>query len=183
MYIYYSVPLLLLASRLILSPAAGEVESITYCGTPSIKGADRADNQTIQLFDPSLDDLVQTFFVDFDVELIVMKLGSSSISVTASSSISEELAGFGGEEESSGPSGRTLEGMTNGGSKTLEYTDVSVFVATAPDEMIHLPASANCSGGGAPVPGNFVSTASVSAESQVCVTYSYEPRGSGEGGI
>ena len=35
MYIYYSVPLLL-ASRL-LSPAAGEVESITYCGTPPIK--------------------------------------------------------------------------------------------------------------------------------------------------
>ena len=182
MYIYYSVPLLL-ASRLILSPAAGEVESITYCATPPTRGADWADNQTLQLSDPNLDDLVQTFFGDFDVELIVMKPGSSSISVIASSSISEELAVFDGDDESSGRSGRNLEGMTNGGSKMLVYTDVSVFVATAPDETIHRPASANGSGDGALVPGNFVSTASGSAESQGTVTFASDPRGLGKGGI
>ncbi len=201
----YRFILLLIASSLTISPSLAEVENVTYCDALNIEGPDWAGNHTLQLFDPNQGELlgvtitvgvelVQNFSCENTgsapqtvesktiVELLVETPSFGPVSVGTIVLIEEELAAFDGEEDFSGPSGRTLEGLTNSSSVTLEYTDPSDFVAALPGEMILLSASATYIGGGT-VPGNSISAMTGSAESRICVTYTYEPRGTGEGGI
>jgi len=125
----------------------------------------------------------QTADLNSSVELLVTTPESGSISVIASVLVKEELAGFDGEQDYSGPSGMIIEGATNKSYNTQNYSDPSDFIATLLGETITLPASASYLAGGIPVPSNFVSMADGLAVSQVCVTYTYEPNVPGEGGI
>ena len=202
----YNFILLLLTFTLTVSPSLAEVENVTYCDALLINGPEWAANHTLQLFDPSQGELrgvdltvglelvqnfscenmgpaPQTVDLNTTVELLVETPNFGPVTVAATVLIEEELAGFDGEEDYSGPSGRTMEGLTNSSSVTLGYTDPSDFIATVPGETISLPASATYLGGGTPVPGNFISAATGSSRSIVCVTYTYEPKGSSEGGI
>ena len=203
MYIYYFV-LLLLASSFISSTAAGEVETITYCDTLPIKSVDWADNHTLQLFDPSLGDLVrvdlavdlfvlqdfnvenkdessQTLSVDSDVGLIIVTPDSSSISVTASGSIGEELAGFDGVVDFSGPSGRTIKGFASDGKTVQQYLKLSDFIASTPGETVLLPVFTSITSE-TQIPGCCVFSMSTVAGSKLCVTYTYELESLGDGG-
>ncbi len=201
----YKFILLLIASSLAISPSLAEVENVTYCDALNIEGSDWTGNHTLQLFDPIQGELLgvtltvgvelvqnfscentgsapQTVDSNTTVELLVETPRFGPVSVGATVLIEEELAGFDGEEDYSGPSGRTLDGLTNRSSVTLEYADPSDFIAAVQGETISLPASATYIGSGT-VPGNSITMATGSAESRVCVTYTYEPRGSSVGGI
>jgi hypothetical protein len=203
MNIYKSI--LLLALSVFLSPSAAGVENVTYCDLQTVDGPTFAVDHTLPLFDPTLGDLVgvdltvelelvqnysfentasdpQTVDLNTSVELVVTPPDSGSISVGASVLIREDLAEFDGEEDFAGPSGKILM-LTNSSSKTIEYPDLSDFVALVPGEMISFPAEVTHPGGGTPVPGNLISVAQGSVRSEVCVTYRYESAVTGEGGI
>ncbi len=202
----YNFVLFLIALSLALPPSAAEVEDVTYCDSLTIDGPGWAENHTLPLFDPGLGDLVgvsltvaielvqdfkfentgaapQTVDLNSSVELLVNAPESGEVSVIASILIREELAGFDGEEDYSGPSGLTIEGATDRSYETVEYADGSDFIASYPDETISLPASASYLSGGSPVPSNCISSAKGSARSEICLTYRYEPKAAGEGGI
>jgi hypothetical protein len=100
----------------------------------------------------------------------------SSISANASSSVSEKLAAYDGEMDFSGQSGRTIKGVESKGSAGKQYPEPSDFVASFQNETISLPAAISFSSN---APGSIVFSKSTDAESKICVTYTYEPRGSG----
>lgn len=202
----YNIILVSISLSLILSPSQAEVETVTYCDPLLIAGPGWMENHTLRLFDQSLGDLlsvnltiglelVQNFsfentglapqMVDLNttVELLVKTPDFDSVAVAATVLVEEDLAGFDGEEDYSGLSGRTLVGLTNRSSVTLDYTDPSDFIAAIPGETISLPVSATYIGSGMKFPCNFNSSTTGSVESQVCVTFTFEPKGSSEGGI
>jgi len=189
--------LIIAAFAMLISPSAAEVKTLTYCDTLPVKSTGWADNHTLPLFDPTLGDLVgvdlvirldvlqdfrfenkgtlgQTVAVESDVDLLITTPNSSSISVTASSSISENLAGFDGVVDYSGASGRSLEGVTSNSSKTLEYPYLSDFIASAPGENVSLPASTSVRSSSL-APGNCIFEMATFTGSKLCVTYTYEP--------
>lgn len=201
----YKFLLLVLALAVTPDPSAAEVQNVTYCDPQVADGPSWEVDHTLPLFDPSLGDLIgvnltanlelfqnysaenlgvapQNVDLNYSVELVVTTPGTGLISVAASVLIREELAGFDGKQDYSGPSGMTIAYVTNS-SKTQEYVSPSGFVATVPGETIVLSASVSHIGGGMSVPGNFISMAKEAVLSEVCVTYTYEPTVPGEGGI
>jgi hypothetical protein len=193
-------PLLaILAMGSFLSLSAGGVETATYCDTLTISGHSLEDNHTLPLFDPGLGSLVR---VDLTLDLKVQQNfgfenketnsqaidaeseallqitlpDKSSISANASSSVSEELAAYDGEMDFSGQSGRTIEGVESKGSVGEQYPEPSDFVASFQNETISLPAAISFRRS---APGTIVFSNSADAESKICVTYTYEPKGSG----
>jgi len=171
---------------------------VTYCDNLPARMTGWDDNHTLTLFDPTLGylvgvnltvdlELVQNFSLenkgqalrnfeaDSIAELLITMPNSVSISVKTVGSMSEEAAGFDGVLDYSGPSGKTIEGMTNMSSITLEYANISDFMAQVPGEIISLPASLNLDGE-TRVPGNSVFIAEAFAGSKICITYTYESK-------
>jgi hypothetical protein len=191
--------LAILALGSFLSLSAGGVETATYCDTLIISGHSLEDNHTLPLFDPGLGNLVRVDLTldlevqqnfsfenrepnsqDIDAEsgavLNIALPDKSSISANASSSVSEKLAAYDGEMDFSGQSGRTVEGVESKGSVGEQYPEPSDFVASFQNETISLPAEISFRSSS---PGSVVFSKTADAESKICVTYTYEPRGSG----
>lgn len=200
----YNFALFLIALSLVFPSSAAEVETITYCDVLPAKSTNWDDNHTLPLFDPSLGELIsvdltanldliqnfrfenmgpatQMFGSNSSVELLITTPDSDNISVTANASMTEVLPGFDGDKDFSGPSGRTIEGLTVSNTTVQEYTDPSDFIATVPGETVCLAASARVEGESR-VPGNSAFMDTAFAGSEVCVTYAYEPIAPGEGG-
>ena len=194
--------LVLIAFSSFLSLSAGEVETATYCDTLTFGSPNWNDNHTLPLFDPSLGNLVgvdmavdlsvfQNFSLENEVQegqlvgadseagFLITMPNSSTISVNASSSVSEELAAYDGDTDFSGPSGRKIEGVESKGSAEERYLELSDFIASFQNETVSLPAAVSIRSG---TSANSVFSLSTIAESKVCVTYTYEPGGSGEKG-
>ncbi len=198
--------MLLIALCLTIPPSTAEVENVTYCSSLLFNSSGAwTGNHSLPLFDPSLGDLVGVnVTVDFELvrnfsfenlgsapqdvdfnssfELLVTTPDSDVISVIASVLVSEELAGFDGEEDYSGPSGRTIEGVLSESSKTRYYDDPADFIAAVPGRVISLPTSVSGLGG-TTLPCNFVYLRDGSARSEVCVTYTYESKVPEEEGV
>jgi hypothetical protein len=157
------------------------------------------DNYTLLLFDPGLGSLVQVDLTldlevqqnfsfenmepnsqDIDAEsgavLNITLPDKSTISVNASSSVSEKLAVYDGEMDFSGQSGRTIEGMESKGSVGEQYPEPPDFVASFQNETISLPAEISFRSSS---PRSVVFSKTADAESKICVIYTYEPRVSG----
>jgi hypothetical protein len=183
-----------------LSLSAGGVETATYCDTLTISGHGLEDNNPLPLFDPGLGSLVRVDLTldleikenfsfenrepnsqDVDAEsgavLNITLPDKSSISANASSSVSEKLAAYDGKMDFSGQSGRTVEGVESKGSVSEQYPEPSDFVASFQNETISLPAEISFRAGSSE---SVVFSKSADTESKICVTYTYEPRGSGD---
>lgn len=183
----------------LLSLSAGGVETIEYCDTLTISDLGSGDNHTIPLFDPGLGNLVrvdltadleilqnfsienegnvsQTVDAESEGNLLIALPDETSISANASSSISEKLTAYDGETDFGGSSGKTIEGEKSRGSAEREYQELSDFVASFQNETVSLPVEIST---GSSTSGNIVFSMSTVAESKVCVTYTYEPGGSG----
>lgn len=190
----------LLAFCVILSPAAAEVKTITYCDTLSGLGGSWEDNYTVPLFDPEMGKLMNVSLAidldvqldfnvenqgpegtvvasDSDLELAVTLPDSSSITATASSSVSEVLGEFDGETDFSGPSGAIVSANSTGSGEE-EYLDTSDFIATSPNETISLPAALDVRSR-TQMPGNCLFGVSTLTRSDLCVTYVYDPEADG----
>lgn len=195
--------LIIAAFAMVISPSAAEVKTLTYCDTLPVKAGSWSDDHTLPLFDPGMGELLRvdlavdlnalqdfqfenegscgaTVAVESDFELSITMPDSSNITAAAASSISEDLAGFDGEVDFSGPSGRTIEGLSSTGSVAEEYLELAAFVASVPDETITLPARA-LANSKTQLSGNTVSRISSLVGSKVCVTYTYDADAGGEG--
>lgn len=180
----------------LLSLSVGGVETATHCDTLSFNASSPEGNLTLTLFDPSLGELVgvdlavnlnvvQSFMleneepeesnvsVDSEYHLSITMPDTSSLSVNASGSISEELAGYDGEMDFRGQSGKTIEGMESKGSDKMKYTKLSDFVASSQNETVSLPATISTKSS---VSGSASISRSTKAESELCVIYTYEPK-------
>jgi hypothetical protein len=194
-----NLTLALIAISSFLSLSAAEVETATYCSTIGFSGPGLKDNATLPLFDPGIGSLVrvdlaadlgilenisleneenvsQTVDAQSEATLLITMPDSSSISVNASSSMSEELAAYDGKTDFAGQSGKTIEGVTSKGSAEEKYLELTDFVASFQNETISLPAAISLS---SKTSGTIVFSKSTDAESKICVTYTYEPRVSG----
>ncbi len=202
MNIYRPILLLSLLAATLL-PSVAEVDTITFCDSLPAKEGGWSDRHILPLFDPTMGELLRvdlsvdlvvtqdfqfenegpagaTVDVDSVFELSITMPDSSNITAAASSSISEDLAGFDGEVDFSGPSGRTIKGLASTGSVAEEYLELAAFVATIPDETINLPARA-LANSKTQLSGNTVSRISSLVGSKVCVTYTYDADAGGEG--
>ena len=194
----YEVLLAIIVLGSLLSLSAGGVETIEYCDTQTISGHSLENNHTIPLFDPGLGNLVQvdltlnlevlqnfsmenegnvsqTVDVGSEGKLLITLPDESSISANASSSISEELDAYDGETDFGGSSGKTIEGVESRGSALQQYLKPSDFVASFQNETASMPATISVR---TETGGSFAFGISTVAESKICVTYTYEPKGS-----
>lgn len=192
----YNSMLIIIAFGSFLSLSAGGVETATYCDTLTISGLSSEGNHTLPLFDPSLGNLVgvdlavelevhqnfslenkgqigQNVSADSEAVLLIDMPNLSSISVNVSSSVKENLAAYDGETDFEGSSGKTIEGTKSTGTAKEKYLEPSDFVASMQNETVVLPATIDIISG---VRGNIVFSLSTVAESELCVTYTYEPR-------
>ncbi len=182
----------------LFSISAGGIETIEHCDTMTVSGHSLGDNHTIPLFDPALGNLFQVdMTLDLEVEqnyslentepagqtadarsesiLQVTLPDESTVSVNASSSVSEELAPYDGQTDFEGSSGKTIEGVESRGSKDMQKLRISDFVASVQNETISLPGRISIR---SETSGNIAFSLSTVAESNICVTYTYEPKGS-----
>lgn len=182
----------------LLSLSAGGVETIEYCDTETISSQGSGNNHTIPLFDPGWGNLVrvdltadlvvlqnfslenegnvsQTVDAESEGKLLITLPDESLISANASSSISEELAAYDGETDFGGSSGKTVEGVESRGSALQQYLMPSDFVASFQNETASMPATISVR---TETSGSFAFGISTVAESKICVTYTYEPKGS-----
>ena len=166
MNIYRSILLLSLLAATLL-PSVAEVDTITFCDSLPPKEGGWSDRHILPLFDPTMGELLRvdlsvdlvvtqdfqfenegpagaTVDVDSVFELSITMPDSSNITAAATSSISEDLAGFDGEVDFSGPSGRTIKGLASTGSVAEEYLELAAFVASIPDETISPPRECFC---------------------------------------
>ena len=108
--------LLLPSSAFVIPPpGAAEVEIIVCCDTVSLNGRGWSDNHTPQLLDPRLGNLPGVnltvgleLIQDFSCENVAPSLQRADLNTTIDLA-EEDLAGFDGEEDSTGPSFRTLD--------------------------------------------------------------------------
>lgn len=203
MNVYRSILLFSLLA-MTLSPSEAEVNTITFCDSLPVKEGGWSDRHTLPLFDPGMGELLRvdlsvdlvvtqdfqfenkgpagaTVEVDSVFELSITMPDSSNITAAAASSISEDLAGFDGEVDFSGPSGRTIDGLASTGSVAEEYLELADFVASVPDETITLPATAFVDSK-TQLSGNTFFGVSTLAGSEVCITYTYDAGAANEGG-
>lgn len=96
----------------------------------------------------------------------------------ASSSASEKLATYDGKTGFGGQSGNTIEQMKSNCSAEELYLKITDFISSFQNETVSLPAAISAR---SRTSGNIVFDLSTIADSKVCVTYTYEPRGSGLG--
>lgn len=179
----------------ILSSSVEGTETAEYCDTLSLNSSTQEGNYTLPLFDPSLGNLVdvdlavdlevkqdfsmenersnsQTIDAESEAVLNVTLPDSSSISVNASSSVSEKLEAYDGTADFEGPSGKTIKGVASRGSFEQKYAEPSDFVAATQNETISLPAVLEVSSSAR---GNIALNIATVAESKICVIYTYEP--------
>lgn len=192
---FYSYLLMAIFYISVLSSSAEGVETAEYCDTLSFNASSPEGNYTLLLFDPSLGNLLdvnlavdlevmqdfslenersngQTIDAESEAVLNVTLPDLSSISVNASSSVSEKLEAYDGTADFEGPSGKTIEGAASRGSFEQKYTEPSDFVASTQNETISLPAVLEVSSSAR---GNIALSIATVAESKICVTYTYEP--------
>lgn len=188
--------LVLIAFCLLFLPSAAGIETLTYCDSQEISSEGWKGNHTLPLFDPNLGDLVvvkmtanldalqnfslenqlqeaQNLSAESDIGLFITAPNSSPISANASISISENLDAFDGQMDFSGPSGRTIEGKRATGSAEMQFENLDGFIASVQNETIDLPFSVSIGSSSA---GNCVFGMTTLAKSELCVTYSYEPK-------
>ncbi|GEM_PF-2970144 len=125
--------LLLPSSAFVIPPpGAAEVEIIVCCDAVSLNGRGWSDNHTLQLLDPRLGnlpgvnltvglELIQDFScenvgpspqkadLNTTIDLSVEMPDFGPITAASTNLAEEDLAGFDGEEDSTGPSFRTLD--------------------------------------------------------------------------
>lgn len=92
-----------------------------------------------------------------------------------SSSASAKLAAYYGKADFGGQSGSTIEQLKSNCSAEEQYLKITDFVASFQNETVSLPAAMSIR---SRTSGNIVFDLSTIADSKVCVTYTYEPRGS-----
>lgn len=182
----------------ITSLSAGGVETATYCDTLTFAGKGLKDNHTLPLFDPGLGRLVDVgLAVDLGVlqnysleneeneahevsaksesVLMISLPDGRSIPINASSGINEKLAAYDGKTDFAGASGKRIEASSKGTFQE-KYQELSDFTASFQNETISLPVDISFTSS---TSGSLVFRLSTIAESKVCVTYTYEPDGSG----
>lgn len=183
-----------IALSLVLSPSAGEVKTETFCQKLAFNASSWEGNHTLPLFDPSQGNLIRIdLAAGFDVQqdfsfenqasssrevaaeseviLSITTPNGSSISVNASNSAIEELAGFDGKMDFSGQSGRTVKALASSDALEGQYTEVSDFIASLPNETVSLPALLSVK---STASANVVLGLSTIAESEICVKYTFE---------
>jgi len=198
----YNSVLFLIAFSLVLPSSVAEETTIIYCDNLPFKAGSWSDNHTLPLFNPRMGELIRvdlavdlevqqdyqfenmgsgvaTVAADSSFELSISMPDSSNIITAASSSISEDLAGFDGEIDFSGPSGRTIEGLKSAGYGEWEYVELSDFIAIVPVDTISLPVATSVRSNDR-VPGNCAFGMSTLVGSKVCITYTYENEDGGE---
>lgn len=194
----FSLLLAIITIYSIIPLSAGEVETATYCDTLAFNNTGLLENHTIPLFDPGLGNLVgvdlavdlgvvQTYRLENEEKevhqvgaesesiLLITMPDGSSISANASSTVSEELAAYDGNTDYEGASGKMVDVSSKGTAKK-QYQELSDFVASFQNETISLPADISFTSS---TSGSLVFRLSTIAESKICVTYTYEPGGSG----
>lgn len=192
----------LIVIGLLLLPSQAEEETVKYCDSMTLSSDSPSGNFTLPLFDPGLGNLVrvdltadskvvqsfsfenqdqqgQSIGADSETKLSITLPDSSLISVNASTSVSEDLAAYDGEMDYKGSSGKMIEGVESKGSAEAQYQQLSDFTASVQNETISLPADVSVR---SMTSGNIVFSLSTVSESEVCVTYTYEPSGSEEKG-
>ena len=182
----------------IISLSAGGVETATYCDTLTFAGKGLKGHSTLPLFHPGLGRLVDVgLAVDLGVlqnysleneeneahevsaksesVLIITLPDGRSIPINASSAINEKLAAYDGKTDFAGASGKRIEASSKGTFQE-KYQELSDFTASFQNETISLPVDISFTSS---TSGSLVFRLSTIAESKVCVTYTYEPDGSG----
>lgn len=181
-----------------LSASAVGIETETHCDTLTFNGSSMQGNYSLPLFDPDQGNLVgvsvatdlgveqnfslennqpesQELSIESESKLTISMPDSSSISVNASISESLELAAYDGEIDFAGLSGKTIAGVKSTGSAQKEYSDPSDFISSFQNQTVSLPATISVR---SETSGNIAFSMSTIVQSKICVTYTYEPKGS-----